>query len=206
MGVSYLSYLLSWLVYFIVNGAIISTVMMLITRFLIITEDTNFEPDYGFFNIVALYFVFVLGNIGYVLFLSCFFSKAKTGAQAITFLQLITNFLYYLVFASDVANSKIATTFLGIFPQMSFNMGLSVIAFKNSSYDFGFNFTYSQAIITLLIDFAVFTLLALYLNEIIPNEMGTHKHPLFFLGCGRKDSRVESNELSQPLMNEQLGK
>ena len=130
MGVSYLSYLLSWLAYFILNGAIISTVMMLIAKFLIISDDTAFEPGYGYWDLVPLYFVFVLGNIGYILFLCCFFSKAKTGSQAITFIQLITNFLYFLRFASDVGNSKVATTFLGIFPQMSFNMAISSIAFR----------------------------------------------------------------------------
>ena len=42
MGVSYLSYLLSWLLYFILNGLIISVVMLLIVRFLVITDDTVF--------------------------------------------------------------------------------------------------------------------------------------------------------------------
>ena len=125
-----MSYLFSWLVYFILNGALISTVMMLIAKFLIISEDTTFEPGYGFWDIASLYFVFVLGNIGYILFLCSFFSKAKTGSQAITFIQLITNFLYFLRFASDVSGSRIASTFLGIFPQMSFNMAISAIAFR----------------------------------------------------------------------------
>jgi hypothetical protein len=42
MGVSYLSYLFSWLAYFIVNGAIISTIMLIIMRLAVITDDTVF--------------------------------------------------------------------------------------------------------------------------------------------------------------------
>lgn len=38
MGVSYISYLLSWLAYFILNGAIISAVMLTITKFFIVTD------------------------------------------------------------------------------------------------------------------------------------------------------------------------
>ena len=69
-----------------------------------------------------------------------------------------------------MANSKIAATFLGIFPGMGFNMAVSKIAFRNSDFDnFEFNFSYSQGIITLLIDFFLFTILALYLNEVLPN-------------------------------------
>ena len=165
MGVSYISYLFSWLTYFILNGLIVSIVMLLITRFFIITDETVFLDGYEFIDLVPLYLAFVLGNIGFVLLLCCLFSKEKTGSQAVTFLQLITNFLYFLRFASDVAGSKVATTLLGLFPQMSFNMAVSVIAFKNSSLDdFTFNYTYSQSIITLLSSFVVYTLLALYLN------------------------------------------
>ena len=148
---------------------------------------------------MPLYLVFVLSNIGYILFLCCFFSKAKTGSQAITFIQLISSFLYFLRFASDVASSKVWVFLLGIFPQMSFNMALSSIAFQRSEFeDFAFNFSYSQGIITLTAEFFVFTLIALYLNEVLPNELGTHKHPLFFLSCGRK----ARDDLHRPLLQD----
>jgi len=200
MGVSYMSYLLSWLLYFLLNGVLISAVMLAITKFLIITEETAFSPGYSFWDLAPLYLVFMLSNIGYILFLCCFFSKAKTGSQAITFLQLISNFLYFLRFASDVATSKIAVIFLGIFPQMSFNMAVTDIAFQRSEYSaFWFNFSYSQGMITLIASFFAFTLIALYLDEVIPNELGTHKHPLFFLGCGRK---TERDQLHRPLLQD----
>jgi hypothetical protein len=38
----------------------------------------------------------------------------------------------------------------------------------------------------LISSFIIFTIVALYLDEVIPNEMGTHKDPLFFLRCEKK--------------------
>jgi hypothetical protein len=81
---------------------------------------------------------------------------------------------------------------------MSFNMAVSNIAFRDSQFsDWDFDYGYSRANITLLGSFVIFVLLALYLTEILPNEMGTHKHPLFFLGIGRK---APQNELQEQLI------
>ena len=99
MGVNYVSYLLAWLVYFVMNGLIISVVTLVVMGVAVVDDDTKFENGYGFVDLVPLYLLFVLSNIGYVMMLCCFFSKVKTGAQAITFIQLITNFLYFLRFS-----------------------------------------------------------------------------------------------------------
>jgi hypothetical protein len=42
MGVTQFSYILSWIVYFILNGIIVSTVMMLIVKFFVISDETVF--------------------------------------------------------------------------------------------------------------------------------------------------------------------
>ncbi len=38
--------------------------------------------------------------------------------------------------------------------------------------------------LTFIITGIAYILIALYLDEVIPNELGTHKHPLFFIGVG----------------------
>jgi hypothetical protein len=48
MGVQQLSYILSWIVYFIMNGLLVSVVMMIIVKSLVITDDTQFADGYGF--------------------------------------------------------------------------------------------------------------------------------------------------------------
>jgi ATP-binding cassette, subfamily A (ABC1), member 3 len=184
MGLSYPAYLLSWLFYFICNGVIISAIMLIITKLLVITDDTIFSPGYGFWDLPPIYLLFVLANLGFVLLLSCFFTKAKSGAQAITFIQLISTFLYFLRFSNDLAGNEALTTFLSFFPQMAFNMGVADIAFLMP--DFTFSFTYGRANATLALQFVIYTTLALYLEQVLPSESGTHKHPLFFLGIGKK--------------------
>jgi hypothetical protein len=103
--------------------------------------------------------------------------------QAITFIQLITTFLYFLRFSQDLSNNAALISFLSIFPQMTFNMAISKISFIFPGYTF--DFSYSQAIVTLIVITPIYILLALYLEQVIPSELGTHKHPLFFLGFGK---------------------
>jgi uncharacterized Tic20 family protein len=42
MGVSQFNYTITWILYFIANGLFISLLMMLIVKFLVITDDTTF--------------------------------------------------------------------------------------------------------------------------------------------------------------------
>jgi hypothetical protein len=170
MGVSQMSYILSWLVYFIMNGLIISTVMMIILRALVITDATNFADGYDFWSIALLYFLFTLANIGYILIMCSFFTNAKTGSQVVTFIQLIINFLYFLRFSNAVSQSVPLVVLLSIFPQLCFNMTISKIAFINNNLGgYSFDISYSQGIITMFLTFILYTLIALYLDEVVPN-------------------------------------
>ena len=76
----------------------------------------------------------------------------------------MTNFLYFLRFSEDAATNSLVVNGLSIFPQMSFNMCLSNIAFLNPDFPGVFDISYTQANLTLLGTFFGFTLLALYLN------------------------------------------
>lgn len=86
MGVNYLSYLFSWLAYFIINGLMIALLMLIIMKLLVITDDTDFAEGYSFMSLVPLYLLFVLTTIGYVLTLCSFFSTSKTGTQVASIL------------------------------------------------------------------------------------------------------------------------
>jgi hypothetical protein len=83
MGCSQKSYIFSWLSYFILNGMLVSTVMLLITKIFIVSDKTAYKEGYGFIHIAALFFLFTISNIGFVLILCPFFSKVKTGIQVI---------------------------------------------------------------------------------------------------------------------------
>ena len=54
----------------------------------------------------------------------------------------------------------------------------------------------------LIVDMVVYFLLYIYLDQVLPNEYGTHKHPLFFIQClwKKKKTRALTNEeISLPL-------
>ena len=84
-----------------------------------------------------------------------------------TFIQLISTFLYFLRFSKDVNKNFFAVTALSLFPQMSFNMAISNIAFRDDRQfgpEYDFDFSYQRANITMAASFVVFTILAVYLN------------------------------------------
>lgn len=95
-----------------------------------------------------------------------FFSKSKTGSQAITFIQLIINFLYFLRFSKDLTDSNAFTIFLSIFPQLCFNITVSNIAFVTDPrmIDYNFKLPFGQGVLTLLISTVVYCVIALYLE------------------------------------------
>jgi hypothetical protein len=59
-------------------------------------------------------------------------------------------------------------SFLAVFPQMGFNMGISSIAFINSQFPSP-AFQYSDALLSLTIGAAAFLILSLYLDQVWPN-------------------------------------
>lgn len=76
-------------------------------------------------------------------------------------------------------------------------------------------FTPNDAIVLLIIDTFFYIVLYFYLDEIIPNEYGVSKHPLFFIKDLFKSKRSRSNSfnnrtskqpLKRPLMGESLNR
>jgi hypothetical protein len=65
------------------------------------------------------------------------------------------------------------------------------------------NYTINDALMMLSFDIALYFLLYVYLDQVIPNEYGTHKSPFFFLKPSRQRNRVQTegeiDALSLPL-------
>lgn len=141
-----------------------------------------------------LYFVYALSTIGFILVLSTLFRKAKVAAQAMVFIQLILNFLYFLRFSDTFRTSRPLLLLTSIFPQISFNFGITKIAFIDKYLDLDLDYSYSDAMTFLLLTAVVYTLLAFYLEQVLPNEQGTNKHPLFFINWICKSRRLQKPE------------
>lgn len=195
MGISFFGYALTWLLYFVLNGVYVWGVMVLILKFGVVSnEEFRYADGYGFADVAGLYFLYTLTTIGFIMLISTLFRKAKVAAQAMVFLQLILNFLYFLRFSDDFRQNRTLLLLSSIFPQISFNFGLSKIAFISRFNDFDIDFYYSDAVTSLGLCAIGYTLLAFYLEQVLPNEYGTNKHPLFFINWIWRSKKLQKPE------------
>ena len=58
-------------------------------------------------------------------------------------------------------------------------------------------FTINDSIFMLVGETFVYFMLYVYLNQVMPNEYGTHKSPLFFLDCITKPKKQTTNNLHE---------
>jgi NADH:ubiquinone oxidoreductase subunit K len=79
MGISYLIYYISWLIFFLLNAFSICTLMLLILYFEIVVISSGFEQINGssFAIIAILFYSYASSIVGFSLLLSVFFKKAK---------------------------------------------------------------------------------------------------------------------------------
>jgi hypothetical protein len=89
-----------------------------------------------------------------------------------------------------------------IFPQVSFTLGISKIVFTNKNLPTPDCFSSGNAIGMLVISGIIYLLLALYLEQVLPNSQGTNRHPLFFLSWIKKQKQEHPDSLSIPLSME----
>lgn len=194
MGMTSAGYLVGWLLYFLLNALIVCTLMMAVFYFGVLIPNPHFifAKGYGYFNVVLLYWLYACSLIGFVLMVSNFFDKAKAAAQGIVFIQLILNFFYFFRFSRPFSQSASLIRLSGLVPQLAFNFGIGTIAFNNGQ-SYSMNYTYEAAAFTLAATAIGYTLIAFYLDQVLPNELGIKKHPLFFLKCfGRSEQNYRS--------------
>lgn len=183
MGVSFFTYFLSWILYFLLNALYVCLFILLILKFGVLLPNkdyTDFADGYSFIHIVLLLVIYSISLIGFMLLLSLLFSKVKTAVQVTVFIQVLINFLYFFREYEDFAKNRGLILLSSIFPNLSFQFGLSMIVF-NEHLNPNFDYTYEDAIIALSLSSVIYLVLAIYLEQVLPNEKGTNKHPLFFL-------------------------
>ena len=183
MGMSQVIYTVGWLVYYALNAFLITFVMML---FLVLgvfgNGKTEIMEPYTWVNVALLFFMYALSVVGFTMTLSTFFSRAKTAAQATSFIQLLSSLLTFLRFSEDFLTNRSLILATTILPQQSFNMGILSFAFYNSSFPLPRpDFSYEDSLIALSLDVVVYLAISIYLDQVWPNEVGTNKHPLFFV-------------------------
>lgn len=95
---------------------------------------TVFAEGYNWVNIAVIFFLYTVAVIGFTMTISTFFNKAKTAAQASSFIQLIGSLLFFLRFSQDFDESRPLIFLTAILPQQAFNMGVLKIAFLDPSF------------------------------------------------------------------------
>lgn len=77
---------------------------------------------------------------------------------------------------------------------MAFIFGVSKIVFINQ-YDPPINYEYTDGILMLIATSIIFMILALYLEQVLPNELGSNKSPLFFLNFLKRNKKANDKSI-----------
>ena len=94
MGTSFVAYLLSWMVFFILNGIVIVGIFIMILGVSGVFDNST-EVD--IFKILGLYLLLMFATLSFCMMISSFFSNAQLAAQVVTFMQIIGLGLFFLI-------------------------------------------------------------------------------------------------------------
>lgn len=192
MGASNTAYYAGWMVYYLLNGIFLSLVFIGVLTGAGLFSGSN--TSFG--EVLGLYFLYLVCSFSFVLFLTSFFQDAILASQIITFIQLLSSMLYFLLFIDGFRNSQVAMQITAFLPPVAFEFTIMTMGFGAESALFVTPFTISQGFITLGILTVVYFILFLYLSLVLPNENGNNLHPLFFLKClfsSKKSSDLEQS-------------
>ncbi|CAD8078613.1 unnamed protein product [Paramecium primaurelia] len=205
MGLSNTQFYLSWIIQYLLIYGIISALATAILKSMILPESS-----WGF--VFLNYYLFCLVLIVQSLFLSVFFSQALTG--------LIVSIVWYLLMflmLNLVPGNAIPTRsqYWGVSfsSQASLAFSFGVITLMESQGN-GFdgsnltttinNYSISIAWTWHIINIIAYLILAIYLDQVFPNEWGVKKHPLFFISWiweKNRTDRVSHKSMSIERMN-----
>lgn len=182
MGMSIVKYYMSWYLFYSILLLALTIIWALMTKSLI-------APDANFILYASLYFVPGMFFLSFALFITSFFTKAKSGI-------LCCIIAYFVLFGVNVTKSAISggdlesNTWFALSPLAALDSAANVLLLVQSFYQpFGFNLLGTEILsfkfgIFLLISISesiVLVLAALYFEQVVQKETGIAKHPLFCL-------------------------
>jgi ABC-type multidrug transport system fused ATPase/permease subunit len=137
--------------------------------------------------IIFLYFfLFAMSEANLAFLVSVFFSNSKLAAIAapvVIFAAILPRYIFYTVENNEEVANKVLACFLS---PTAFVFGADFISTYESvgvgiqSYNlFEGKFNFGICLLMMFLDFFVYGFLAWYLDQILPQEYGTPKHPLF---------------------------
>jgi len=196
MGLKDSAYWLSFFVYYLLIFAVIAASL---TAIVVYTINTN--------SGLAIYFVFYLlygmATFSFGFLVASFFHKARMAAISGALANFTTILLKYIVVNPTVPYS--IKVLASIFPTVAGCLGnASVVMLETSgegvqfynSGEFAENYSFKTSLIMLGVDFALYGILALYFDNVIPSSTGSRKSLLFFLSpsfwCGHSKTIINN--------------
>ena len=180
MGLSSFAYWSSWITYYTLVYLVIAIFATVIIGLIIFSYS-------NFFLIFVFFFFFGLSCMAFSVFISVFFSRAKTALTLGIMIFIITFFVSFAV--DDPSSSGSDKRVASIIPSVAFILGLKVIIeleigkvgiiFDTAGTDID-NYTFNTSLVFLICDTIVLFILAYYLEQVWPTEWGT-KRPWNFL-------------------------
>ena len=216
MGMMESAFWMSWgTIYWIV-----ALVFAVITQIFIYAGSYFQGQSAVIFIVVILYFG---SMVSFSFFLSAFIKKAKTAGSLGGFVVFILTFLYLAIYIPFITGSFTSENWIhylvGLLPPLAFAQTLAGAAdydlnteggiqFSNIdqySQQFGrtWSFSVQDGMVILAVDWILFYILAVYVENIIPGTLGYHLKPFYFLdpsywGIANGKSKISDVESTLP--------
>ena len=185
MGLSSVSYVLGWMFTLYLEGLLVALITISAIQF------TDVKVDMG--SVCLSYVLYVIAVTHQTFALTTLFSSPKLAGELGSFIQSIPSVLIYVIAFGYTAKSQTFVNLCCLFPQPALSLAILSpfwqLDGQQSSGGFIHAFSATDATMMLAIDVVLYLVLYLYLDQVVPNEYGLRKHPLFFVRhlCAKRD-------------------
>ena len=148
----------------------------------------SFLPHTNVSILFLYFFLFHMSEITLCFLISVFFSNSKLAAivgPVVLFVAILPKYIFFGSNSNEAATIKYAASLLS---PTAFTFGADILAeYEYSAVGIQFsniadnNFSMVSVLQMMLIDIFIYGFLAWYLDQTIPHEYGTPRHPLFLL-------------------------
>ena len=201
MSVQTPSLVLSW---YITYGAVFLGLNFLLTTSSTIGWGVGVFASTSSSVIFVFFFLFSMSSIGYAYMVHTFFDQAKTGG-VVGMLGFFSSYFLYTAFRSEETSSYIKQS-ISFFSPCAFAYGIDAIM-EFEEVEVGVSWSnidekvkgvsMMDAMTSMFIDAILYSLLGLYLEQVLPKQYGARRHPLFPLEwCGLRKPQVEGSAAS----------
>ncbi|XP_054155382.1 cholesterol transporter ABCA5-like [Oppia nitens] len=198
MGLNMSAYWISWVIVQTLFVILISLVVTLIVYF---AKILTVNPVVMF----IMMFLFGTSMICVAALISPFFKKEKAAGTFVSFFSLISGILHLLFVYLDI--DKSVYYILSLISPVAFTLGINSIT-RLESNDIGFDnlfndpvFSAGSSMLMMIVDIVLYTVLAIYLDQVIPGEFGPKQSMFFFLKksfwCSSNMNRLRNSSIRE---------